>query len=320
MAVGQLPIPKILGGAKRRLSCRIAGASLRDTSRLGVSKSKPTTMGIFSKPRLRSQERRDDMPEGQWDKCPDCGAMIHKLEIEQNLHVCPHCAHHFLIDSRTRIHMLADSGSFEETNAGLISTNPLAFQGYAEKTAILRDKTGLDDAVVSGRLTIGGHRAMIAVMDFKFFAGSMGSVVGEKITRAIETAISETRGMIIVSASSGARMQEGMLSLMQMAKTCGALAYLSEAKLPYISLMTHPTTGGVTASFATIGDINLAEPKCMIGFAGPRVVKETTHQNLPPGFQTAEFMLEHGLIDAIVPRAKTRDRLIQLLGYMMPTS
>jgi acetyl-CoA carboxylase carboxyl transferase subunit beta len=159
---------------------------------------------------------------------------------------------------------------------------------------------------------------MIAVMDFKFFAGSMGSVVGEKITRAIEMAISEKRGMIIVSASSGARMQEGMLSLMQMAKTCGALARLSEAKLPYISLLTHPTTGGVTASFATIGDINLAEPKCMIGFAGPRVVKETTHQNLPPGFQTAEFMLEHGLIDAIVPRSQLRERLGTLLAYMMP--
>jgi acetyl-CoA carboxylase carboxyl transferase subunit beta len=159
---------------------------------------------------------------------------------------------------------------------------------------------------------------MTAIMDFKFFAGSMGSVVGEKITRAIETAIAEQLGVIIVSASSGARMQEGMLSLMQMAKTCGALARLSEAKLPYISLLTHPTTGGVTASFATIGDINLAEPKCMIGFAGPRVVKETTHQNLPPGFQTAEFMLEHGLIDAIVPRSKLRQKLTDLLGYMMP--
>ena len=275
-------------------------------------------MGIFSKPRLRSLERRDDMPEGLWNKCPDCGAMIHNLELEQNLHVCQHCGHHFLIGSRERIAMLADPDSFEETEAGLISANPLGFQGYAEKTAILREKTGLDDAVVSGRLTIGGHQAMIAVMDFKFFAGSMGSVVGEKITRAIETAIAEKRGLIIVSASSGARMQEGMLSLMQMAKTCGALARLSEAKLPYISLMTHPTTGGVTASFATIGDINLAEPKCMIGFAGPRVVKETTHQNLPPGFQTAEFMLDHGLVDTIVPRAKLRDKLAQLLAFMMP--
>jgi acetyl-CoA carboxylase carboxyl transferase subunit beta len=277
-------------------------------------------MGIFSKPRLRSHDRRDDMPEGLWNKCPDCGAMIHNLELNQNQHVCPHCSHHFLLGSRERILMLADSGTFEECDAGMVSANPLGFAGYSEKTAALREKTGLDDAVVSGRLQIGGFPAMIAVMDFRFFAGSMGSVVGEKITRAIETAAAEKRGLVIVSASSGARMQEGMLSLMQMAKTCGALARLSEAHLPFISLLTHPTTGGVTASFATIGDINLAEPKCMIGFAGPRVVKETTHQNLPPGFQTAEFMLDHGLIDAIVPRTKIRNHLIQLLSYMMPES
>jgi acetyl-CoA carboxylase carboxyl transferase subunit beta len=275
-------------------------------------------MGIFSKPRLRSHDRREEMPEGLWNKCPECGAMIHNLELQQNLHVCPHCSHHFPLDSRERIFMLADPNTFEETDTDLVSANPLGFHGYTEKTAILREKTGLEDAVVSGRLTIGGHKAMIAVMDFKFFAGSMGSVVGEKITRVIETAVAERRGVIIVSASSGARMQEGMLSLMQMAKTCGALARLAEARLPYISLMTHPTTGGVTASFATIGDVNLAEPKCMIGFAGPRVVKETTHQNLPPGFQTAEFMLEHGLIDAIVPRAEMRQRIVSLLGYMMP--
>jgi acetyl-CoA carboxylase carboxyl transferase subunit beta len=260
------------------------------------------------------------MPEGLWNKCPDCGAMIHNLELNQNQHVCPHCSHHFLLGSRERILMLADSGTFEECDAGMVSANPLGFAGYSEKTAALREKTGLDDAVVSGRLQIGGFPAMIAVMDFRFFAGSMGSVVGEKITRAIETAAAEKRGLVIVSASSGARMQEGMLSLMQMAKTCGALARLSEAHLPFISLLTHPTTGGVTASFATIGDINLAEPKCMIGFAGPRVVKETTHQNLPPGFQTAEFMLDHGLIDAIVPRTKIRNHLIQLLSYMMPES
>lgn len=275
-------------------------------------------MGIFSKPRLRSIDRREDMPEGLWVKCPECGALIHVLELKQNLQVCTHCNHHFLMDSRERIEMLGDPGSFQETEKDLISANPLGFAGYAEKTASLREKTGLDDAVVCGRLTIHHQPAMIAVMDFKFFAGSMGSVVGEKITRAIEMAIAEKRGVIIVSASSGARMQEGMLSLMQMAKTCGALARLSEAKLPYISVLTHPTTGGVTASFATIGDINLAEPKCMIGFAGPRVVKETTHQNLPPGFQTAEFMMEHGLIDAIVPRGRLRDKLGSLLSYMMP--
>jgi acetyl-CoA carboxylase carboxyl transferase subunit beta len=275
-------------------------------------------MGIFKKPSLRSREKRDDMPEGLWTKCPDCGALIHAIDLKQNLQTCPQCSHHFLLGSADRVELLADAGSFVEADGDLISGNPLGFNGYEGKTAALREKTGLNDAVVTGRLTIGGQPAMIAVMDFKYFAGSMGSVVGEKITRAIETAIAEKRGMIIISASSGARMQEGMLSLMQMAKTCGALARLSEAKLPYISVMTHPTTGGVTASFATIGDINLAEPKCMIGFAGPRVVKETTHQNLPPGFQTAEFMLEHGLIDAIVARKDLRDKLAELLGYMMP--
>ena len=275
-------------------------------------------MGIFDKPPLRRLKRRDDMPEGLWTKCPECDAMLHTLELKQHLQTCHHCGYHFLMDSRERIDLLADAGSFEETEQGLISANPLGFGNYREKIAGMRDKTNLDDAVLTGRLSIGDKPAMIAVMDFKFFAGSMGSVVGEKITRAVERAILEKRGVIIISASSGARMQEGMLSLMQMAKTCGALARLSEARLPFISVMTHPTTGGVTASFATIGDINLAEPKCMIGFAGPRVVKETTHQNLPPGFQTAEFMLEHGLVDAIVPRAALRERLAQLLAFMMP--
>ena len=183
---------------------------------------------------------------------------------------------------------------------------------------MLREKTGLNDAVVTGSLTIDGKPAVIAVMDFKFFAGSMGSVVGEKITRAIELATEQKAAIIIVSSSSGARMQEGLLSLMQMAKTCAALARHADANLPYISIMTHPTTGGVTASFATIGDINLAEPKCMIGFAGPRVVKETTHQDLPPGFQTAEFMLQHGLVDDIIHRRDLRAKLAQLLKYTLP--
>lgn len=274
-------------------------------------------MGIFSKPILRNTHKREDMPEGLWLQCPECGAMIHALELKQNHQVCPQCGHHFLMDSTDRVFMLADPGTFEETDSQLISANPLGFSGYEKKIEDLREKTKMNDAVITGRLNIHDKPAIIAVMDFKFFAGSMGSVVGEKITRAIELAIDEKRGVIIVSASSGARMQEGMLSLMQMAKTCGALARLSEAKLPFISVLTHPTTGGVTASFATIGDINIAEPKCMIGFAGPRVVKETTHQNLPAGFQTAEFMLEHGLIDAIVPRHQMRDHLGRLLNFMM---
>lgn len=276
-------------------------------------------MGIFNKPKLRGAgNKRENMPDDLWTKCSDCDELIHTLDLKQNLNVCPKCDHHFLIGSRERIELLADPGSFTETNADLFSQNPLGFNNYEEKISMLREKTKLNDAVVTGSLLIGDKPAMIAVMDFKFFAGSMGSVVGEKITRAVEQAIEEKRAVIIISASSGARMQEGMLSLMQMAKTCAALARLSEAGLPYISVMTHPTTGGVTASFATIGDINLAEPKCMIGFAGPRVVKETTHQDLPPGFQTAEFMLEHGLIDSIVSRAKMRSKLAALLGYMLP--
>lgn len=274
-------------------------------------------MGIFDKPRLKPQEKRDDMPEGMWTKCPSCDAMLHQLDLRQHLNVCPSCSHHFLLGSRERIANLADPGSFEEIDADLISANPLGFANYPQKIEQQRAVSELNDAVLTGKLTIEGQPAVIAVMDFKFFAGSMGSVVGEKITRAIELATTEKRGMIIISASSGARMQEGMLSLMQMAKTCGALAFHSEAKLPYISVMTHPTTGGVTASFATIGDINLAEPKCMIGFAGPRVVKETTHQNLPPGFQTAEFMLDHGLVDEIVARKELRHKLGTLLAYML---
>ena len=276
-------------------------------------------MGIFSKPKLRGHGiKRDSMPDDLWTTCVDCGDMIHELDLKQNLLVCTKCGHHFLIGARERIELIADKDSFQETDTDLFSKNPLGFEKYEKKVATLRKKTGLNDAVVTGSLTIHGKPAVIAVMDFKFFAGSMGSVVGEKITRAVELATSKKCGLIIVSASSGARMQEGMLSLMQMAKTCGAISRHSDAGLPYISVMTHPTTGGVTASFATIGDINLAEPKCMIGFAGPRVVKETTHQDLPPGFQTAEFMEEHGLVDDIIHRSKLRDKLGQLLGYMLP--
>ena len=274
-------------------------------------------MGIFKKPPLRAGRKKDDMPEGLWTKCPGCGGMIHQLELGKNLQVCHQCGHHFPLTARERIALLADPDSFEEADAALLSANPLGFANYDEKLAAMQEKTGLAEAVVTGRLTIGGRPAIIAAMDFSFFAGSMGSVVGEKITRAIEAAIAERRAVVVIAASSGARMQEGMLSLMQMAKTCGALARLAAARLPYVSILTHPTTGGVTASFATIGDVNLAEPGCMIGFAGPRVVKETTHQNLPPGFQTAEFMLEHGLIGAIVRRHDLRKRLIQLLGYLM---
>ena len=276
-------------------------------------------MGIFDKPRLkRASKGKDNLPDDLWTKCPDCGELLHTLDLKQNDLVCTNCSHHFLMGAYDRFKLIADEDTFEETETDLISTNPLGFSHYSQKTELLRTKTGLKDAVVTGKMKIGGNPVMVAVMDFKFFAGSMGSVVGEKITRAIEQATAEKRAILIFSSSSGARMQEGMLSLMQMAKTCGALALHSEAKLPYISIFTHPTTGGVTASYATIGDINIAEPKCMIGFAGPRVVKETTHQDLPPGFQTAEFMLDHGLIDAIIQRRDLRRKLSQYVDYMMP--
>ena len=225
---------------------------------------------------------------------------------------------HFTLTSKERLDLIVDEGSFEEKDAKLSTVDALNFRDYSEKIAKYRDLTKLEEAVVIGKSRIGGIPAVVGVMDFRFLGASMGSVVGEKITRAIELATKEKSAALIFSASGGARMHEGILSLMQMAKTSGALALHAKAGLPYISILTHPTTGGVTASFATLGDVIIAEPKCMIGFAGPRVVKETTHQNLPPGFQTAEFMMEHGLVDMIVHRSDMKERLTSLLGYMMP--
>ncbi len=261
-------------------------------------------------------EKKKDMPEGLWVKCPSCGESLYEQTLAKNLRVCMHCNHHFTLNSDERIASLVDEGSFREIDAKLDSVNALGFKDYLGKVKAYQSKTGLNEAVVTGKATIDGIPVVLAIMDFRFLGASMGSVVGEKITRAIELATKERCAVIIFSASGGARMHEGILSLMQMAKTCGALARHSDAKQPYISVLTHPTTGGVTASFATIGDIILAEPKCMIGFAGPRVVKETTHADLPPGFQTAEFMKEHGLVDRIVPRPQMRDTLAKLLAYV----
>jgi len=278
-------------------------------------------MSIFKKPVLKARaDRRIDVPEGLWHKCPSCGEVIHEIELRQELRVCRHCGHHFPMPSDERAAGLADPGSWEEIDPDLVSTNPLGFQQYEEKIARARETSGMSDAVLCGRCTIDGLPATVAIMDFRFFAGSMGSVVGEKITRAIESATAARCAMIIFSASGGARMQEGMFSLMQMAKTAGALARHHDAGLPFLSVLTHPTTGGVTASFATLGDVILAEPGCMIGFAGPRVVKETTHQNLPDGFQTAEFMLAHGLVDRIVRRRDMRPQLARLVSLLAPAS
>jgi acetyl-CoA carboxylase carboxyl transferase subunit beta len=261
-------------------------------------------------------DKKQDIPSGLWQKCPGCGATVHELELKQNLRVCPKCDHHFTLDSTERVEMLTDEGTFEAMDGHLQSVNALNFKDYQSKVVKYSKSTGLNDAVLTGRGLIDGIPAVLAVMDFRFLGASMGSVVGEKITRAIEVATAERKPVIIVSASGGARMHEGILSLMQMAKTSGALARHHDAGLAFLSILTHPTYGGVTASFATLGDINLSEPGSMVGFAGPRVVKETTHQNLPPGFQTAEFLLDHGLIDFIVHRKLMKTRVASLLKYM----
>ena len=276
-------------------------------------------MGIFQKPALKIRSKiKSSVPEGLWTKCPSCGEVITQTELQQNLQVCPRCQHHMTLGARDRIESLADEGSFQEHDAEMLSVDSLKFRGvatYQDRLETYRKKTGLKDAVITGDATIGGCPVGIAVMDFNFIAATMGSVVGEKIPRTIERATKNRWPVIIVSASGGARMYEGMLSLMQMAKTSGALARHAEAKLPYISVLTNPTTAGVMASYASLGDIIMAEPKCMIGFAGPRVIRETTHQELPKGFQTAEFLQDHGLVDMIVARQRLRDTLSQLLNF-----
>ena len=276
-------------------------------------------MGIFQKPALKIRSKiKSNVPEGLWTKCPSCGEVITQTELQQNLQVCPRCQHHMTRGARERIESLADEGSFQEHDAEMLSVDSLKFRGvatYQDRLETYRKKTGLKDAVITGDAMIGGCPVGIAVMDFNFIAATMGSVVGEKITRTIERATKNRWPVIIVSASGGARMYEGMLSLMQMAKTSGALARHAEAKLPYISVLTNPTTAGVMASYASLGDIIMAEPKCMIGFAGPRVIRETTHQELPKGFQTAEFLQDHGLVDMIVARQRLRDTLSQLLNF-----
>lgn len=276
-------------------------------------------MGIFQKPALKIRSKiKSNVPEGLWTKCPSCGEVVTQTELQQNLQVCPRCQHHMTLGARERIESLADEGSFQEHDAEMLSVDSLKFRGvatYQDRLETYRKKTGLKDAVITGDAMIGGCPVGIAVMDFNFIAATMGSVVGEKITRTIERATKNRWPVIIVSASGGARMYEGMLSLMQMAKTSGALARHAEAKLPYISVLTNPTTAGVMASYASLGDIIMAEPKCMIGFAGPRVIRETTHQELPKGFQTAEFLQDHGLVDMIVARQRLRDTLSQLLNF-----
>jgi acetyl-CoA carboxylase carboxyl transferase subunit beta len=275
---------------------------------------------FVKKPKLAtSKKKKREMPEGLWTKCPKCEAMIFDKELDENLKVCPKCQHHFPIGSRERIHSLVETCTFEEMDAQMTSVDVLGFTGvatYRSKLDAYRKSTLLTDAVVTGIGKLGTQRAGLGVMDFSFLGGSMGSVVGEKLTRLIERSTEKNLPVIIISSSGGARMYEGMFSLMQMAKTAAALAYHARARLPYLSVLTHPTTAGVMASYATLGDLILAEPGAMIGFAGPRVIKDTTQAELPPGFQTAEFLLDHGLIDDIVPRKEMKTRLIEYLDYL----
>ena len=272
------------------------------------------------KPKLATtKSRKKEIPEGLWTKCPKCSTMVFDKELDENAKVCPKCQHHFAIGARERIHSLVETCSFEEMDAHMSSVDVLEFQGvasYKEKLDAYQASTKLKDAVITGVGRIGDARVALGVMDFGFLGGSMGSVVGEKLTRLIETATDKELPVIIISTSGGARMYEGMFSLMQMAKTSAALAYLGRKKLPYISVLTHPTTAGVMASYASLGDIIIAEPGAMIGFAGPRVIKDTTQAELPAGFQTAEFLLDHGLIDAIVHRKDMKAALYTYLDFL----
>jgi acetyl-CoA carboxylase carboxyl transferase subunit beta len=275
-------------------------------------------MAIFKRPMLKMPSGKRDMPVGLWQKCPGCEEVVHEIELAQNQRVCPRCDYHFSWTAKERLEHLLDPGSFVEMDANLRSIDTLRFQGmasYEDRLRKYKESTGLTDAVLSGHGKIEEITVAIAVMDFSFLAATMGSVVGERITRMIEWGTANRAPVIIISASGGARMYEGMLSLMQMAKTSGALARHACEHLPYISVLTNPTTAGVMASFASLGDVIVAEPRAMVGFAGPRVIKETTHQDLPEGFQTAEFLEEHGLIDFIVHRKKMRTQIAQLLRY-----
>lgn len=292
-----------------------------ETGEPGVTPATSTHTSFVKKPKLAAaKSKKREIPEGLWTKCPKCSTMVFDKELDENLKVCTHCQHHFPISSRERIHSLVETCTFEEMDAEMTSVDVLEFTGVASYTSKLQkyqQDTGLKDAVITGLARIGSHRVALGVMDFKFLGGSMGSVVGEKLTRLIECATAKALPLIIISTSGGARMYEGMFSLMQMAKTCSALAYHGRARLPYVSVLTNPTTAGVMASFATVGDLIIAEPGAMIGFAGPRVIKDTTQAELPPGFQTAEFLLDHGLIDAIVSRKEMKTRLTGYLNFLV---
>ncbi len=264
-------------------------------------------------------QKKKEMPD-LWVKCERCGEILYKPDLDKNCFVCLKCGHHFRIGARDYIRFLTDEDSFQETNTNIIPVDALKFRAhkkYADQLKEATRKSGNSDAIITGLGMLGGRPVVLAVMDFSFIGGSMGSVVGEKIALATDEALARRQPLIIISASGGARMMEGALSLMQMAKTSARLARLADAGIPFISILTHPTTGGVTASYAMLGDVNIAEPGALIGFAGPRVIKQTIGENLPEGFQTAEFLLKHGFIDAIFPRNELRRHLINLFDIFM---
>jgi acetyl-CoA carboxylase carboxyl transferase subunit beta len=265
--------------------------------------------------------RRETFPEKLWTRCPSCEEQLFNKQLEKAMHVCPSCGHHFRLSATARLAQLLDDGTFAERDAGLVSEDPLGFvdqKAYPDRIAAAQLATGLRDAAIWGTGRIEGQRLAILAMDFGFMGGSMGAVVGEKVARAAEAALAERIPLVIVSASGGARMQEGTLALMQLAKTMAALERLRAAGVPYVSVMSDPTTGGVFASYAAVGDINLAEPNALIGFAGARVGADTIGQELPPGFQRSEFLFRHGFVDRVVTRADLRRELAALLRFLVP--
>lgn len=280
---------------------------------MGLFKKKKYFTVPLTKEDAGAKEDLPIIPNGLWVKCTSCGKTQYKKEVEEKLNICPGCGAYFRLGARERIKLITDENSFREFNGNMVGKNPLNFPGYRNKLKESSEKTGLNDAVVTGLGSINGNKAILAVMDSNFMMGSMGSVVGEKITQAIEIATSRKEPIIIFTCSGGARMQEGIVSLMQMAKTSAALKRHSEAGLLYITVLTDPTTGGVTASFAMLGDIILAEPKALIGFAGRRVIEQTIKQQLPEEFQSAEFLLEHGFVDKIVKREDLKMELSKIL-------
>jgi acetyl-CoA carboxylase carboxyl transferase subunit beta len=272
------------------------------------------------KPRTPVEGRLSKVPEGLWVKCDGCRQIIYQKEVLRNANVCPKCNYHFRISSRERLTSLVDNGIYQELDTEIYSIDPLKFKdhkSYKDRLRQYKEKTGFNDAVLNARATLGGHSVFLCVMEYGFMGGSMGSVVGEKITLAIERCLEERLPLIIISCSGGARMQEGALSLMQMAKISAALGRLHEERIPFISVLTDPTTGGVTASYAMLGDLNIAEPRALIGFAGPRVIEQTIREKLPEGFQRSEFLLEHGMLDFIVQRSDIRDTLIRSFRFML---